>query len=218
MQITGPYSRPINQKLRHGWGSGISGLTSPLRDSDGCSRWKTTGATGMSKAEPEGWEQAPLVRFHKGGGGERPRTSCQVLKVSSHTRRMSQPARKTQDGKEMLKPEWKDGNNARTRPEPKWNREAGQVPPQPASSPPRVCCLSALPIWEDQLSETHQHLQIQQCHSYECLPITLEASWTPIQLTQNFAFPTIGHFNAYEFNECPPPLIATSHFLVLIDV
>ena len=57
-----------------------------------------------------------------------------------------------------------------------------------------------------------------QCHSYECLPITLEASGTPIQLAQNFAFPTVGHFHAYEFNECPPPLIATSHFLLLIDV
>ena len=51
--------------------------------------------TAMSKGEAEGWEQAPLVCFHKGGGGESPRTSCQVCEVSAHMGTMSQPARKT---------------------------------------------------------------------------------------------------------------------------
>ena len=49
--------------------------------------------TAMSKGEAEGWEQAPLVCFHKGGGGESPRTSCQVCEVSAHMGTMSQPAR-----------------------------------------------------------------------------------------------------------------------------
>lgn len=72
--------------------------------------------------------------------------------------------------------------------------------PDLSQSAIETCSLPVLPVWEDQLSETHGHLQTQQGHLYECFPIPLEASWTPIHVAQSLAFQTISRLTELKQN------------------
>lgn len=155
MQITGPPSRPANQRLRQGWGPGICGFIRPLGDE--CSGLRTAGMNevslpAISEREQEGKEQAPPVHFQEGGGGERAPTPSSRHTGLCPCGERGRAAGVMQHGKEMFKPGWKDGDNARRRRGPKGSGDAGDVPSSVSPLLP-VPALSSRPVPDDQLPE-----------------------------------------------------------------